>query len=398
MENATRYDHHRALFNTPQPQCLGSSSYWNVLTGYSVRYVSRGGFSGVRGGPFWNVADATRRFGAGRWLARGPLSERVERIEQAFMVSATGIDARLGRDPACRGSVRSTRARPPKGGRPPKGRVEVAQRAGLLGLRWRLSGRPVIPEVSMALRASRQLTFVPDMPRVVRNGPRRQPLGEEEEVVPQGISGRRRHQAHRAVRAAENGARQVLDRRQRSPQAIVLPVAGHFLNGRFDGGEVCGAGIYDRGAGTEFDPVLDHDVPVAKRRDRVAKPLAEHIARLESCEERVRREVHDLEVAGVEPARAGAEERWFVLVALVNGTEPREFVEADGGKLASASVIQLNEPRMAVSAAVTKASRRSRECSPAVSISSGDFPSRSTWGALSQWCSFDVRSTSSVAP
>ena len=61
-----------------------------------------------------------------------------------------------------------------------------------------------------------------------------------------------------------------------------MPVAGHFLNGCSHGVEACGAGIYDRGAGTEFDPVLDHDVPVAKRWDRVAEPVAEHIAGLES--------------------------------------------------------------------------------------------------------------------
>ena len=31
MENATRHDHRRASFNTPQPQSLGSPSYWNML-------------------------------------------------------------------------------------------------------------------------------------------------------------------------------------------------------------------------------------------------------------------------------------------------------------------------------------------------------------------------------
>lgn len=185
--------------------------------------------------------------------------------------------------------------------------------------------------VSKGLRASRQLTLVPGMTGVVGNGPRRQPLGEEDEVVPQGVSGRRRHQAHRAVRAVEDGARQALGGRQRPPHAIALPVAGHFLNGRFHGVEVCGADIYDRVAGTESDPVLDYDVPVAKRRDRVAEPVAKHIACLESCKERVGRKVHDLEVAGVEPVRARPEKRWFVLVPFVDGTEPGDFVEVDSG-------------------------------------------------------------------
>ena len=110
-----------------------------------------------------------------------------------------------------------------------------------------------------------------------------------------------------------------------------MPVAGHFLNGRLHGVEACGAGIYDRGDGTEFDPVLDHDVPVAKRRDRIAEPVAEDIAGLESREEPVGREVHDLEVAGVEPVRAGPVERRLVLVPLVDGTEPGDFLEVDGG-------------------------------------------------------------------
>ena len=37
--------------------------------------------------------------------------------------SAIGIDARQGRDPVLRGSVRSTRARPPEGDRPSPGRL-----------------------------------------------------------------------------------------------------------------------------------------------------------------------------------------------------------------------------------------------------------------------------------
>lgn len=41
-----------------------------------------------------------------------------ERMQHALAVSETGIDARMGRDSE-RGSVRSTRARPPEGGRPP---------------------------------------------------------------------------------------------------------------------------------------------------------------------------------------------------------------------------------------------------------------------------------------
>ena len=43
---------------------------------------------------------------------------------------AIGIEARMGRDPACRGSVRSTRARPPKGDRPLLSRQGTTVRVG----------------------------------------------------------------------------------------------------------------------------------------------------------------------------------------------------------------------------------------------------------------------------
>ena len=77
-----------------------------------------------------------------RCLARGRLSEPVERIEQAFTVSATGVDARQGRDPACRGSVRSTRARTLKGDRPSQERsadqsvLDRRRRAFVYQLGW----------------------------------------------------------------------------------------------------------------------------------------------------------------------------------------------------------------------------------------------------------------------
>ena len=68
---------------------------------------------------------------------------------------------------------------------------------------------------------------------------------------------------------------------------------------------------------------------------------------------------------------AAAEERGPVLAPVVYGAESGGSAEVDGG--ASASVIQPDEPRMAVSTAVRKASRRWRERGSPVSISSGDL-------------------------
>ena len=51
-------------------------------------------------------------------LKRLRLIVLVERMRNPLAISAIGIDARQGRDPVLRGSVRSTRVRPRKGDRP----------------------------------------------------------------------------------------------------------------------------------------------------------------------------------------------------------------------------------------------------------------------------------------
>ena len=64
-------------------------------------------------------------------LMRRRLSGRVERLWHPLGDSAIGIDARQGRDPVVRGSVRSTRAQPPKGDRPTSKDAYAAVRLGL---------------------------------------------------------------------------------------------------------------------------------------------------------------------------------------------------------------------------------------------------------------------------
>ena len=67
--------------------------------------------------PPWRLAPAVEV------LTRRRLIGRVERMRHRLAIFAIGIDARKGRDPVLRGSVRSTRARPPQGDRPLKRRI-----------------------------------------------------------------------------------------------------------------------------------------------------------------------------------------------------------------------------------------------------------------------------------
>ena len=80
----------------PPSPAAGADSAW------LRRRAAANGGSGTRIGEL--------RSGRERWRVRPDTGRPI--------TPAIGIEARMGRDPACRGSVRSTRARPPKGDRP----------------------------------------------------------------------------------------------------------------------------------------------------------------------------------------------------------------------------------------------------------------------------------------
>ena len=189
-----------------------------------------------------------------------------------------------------------------------------------------------------------------------------------------------------------DGSRQFLRRRILVSPRVAMPIACHLLDGRLYRGELWWAGI-DDGVGPQIYAVFDHDVSVPRRWHRIAEPVAKHVTGLEPSEHLVRCEVHHLKVAWIESCGMLAGERGLELVALLDGSVPEDLGEADERELAGASVVQLNEPsRTATSMAVTSMQRRWRECSPPVSIASGDQPPRSMRGEFIQRCSSDCAS------
>ena len=104
MENATRHDHRRASFNTPQPQSLGSPSYWNMLVRLAPAYdISSSvatrydknlvlGIAGQRhpskiGAPQWREHAASCGLDSERVL--GVVSEVAEILPDAFEQART---------------------------------------------------------------------------------------------------------------------------------------------------------------------------------------------------------------------------------------------------------------------------------------------------------------------
>ena len=84
-------------------------------------------------------------------LMRRRSSGPAERMWHPLADSAIGIEARQGRDPVLRGSVRRTRARPPKGDRP-------APRDASGAVRFRLTpdgSAAMLPGVTALRRVSR---------------------------------------------------------------------------------------------------------------------------------------------------------------------------------------------------------------------------------------------------
>ena len=75
----------------------------------------------------------------------------------------------------------------------------------------------------------------------------------------------------------------------------------------------------DHGPGAEVDAVLDDDVAVRGTGTASPNPVAQHVAHLEAGEHLVRRGIHHLKVAAVEPGAVAVNERRLEPVALLDG-------------------------------------------------------------------------------